>query len=78
MNQISTSNKIKAYKFEIDDGCGFQYIEGDFHMHGDDKPQYVTFLDLHSKLNVTPPHLIGKKLGAQRKELIAQGHRASK
>lgn len=50
---------------------------------GDDKPEYDIFLDLHSRQCDTPTsplhrHLIDKILEAQQKELIAQGHRASK
>lgn len=53
MNQMSESTKIDAYKFEIEDDCGFQHIEEDFHTHRDDKSQYAISLDLHDKLHVT-------------------------
>ena len=33
MNQISTNNQINVYKFETDNGCGFQYTEDDFYTH---------------------------------------------
>lgn len=39
MNKMIESTQIDSYKFEIDEGCVFQYFEEDIHMHGDDKPQ---------------------------------------
>lgn len=54
MKQMSVSTQMDTYKFEIDDGYGFQYIEEDIHMHGNKKLQYTISLDYHRKLHMTP------------------------
>lgn len=54
MNQMSVSTQIDTYKFEIDYGYGFQYIEEDIHMNGNDKLQYPISRDHHRKLHMTP------------------------
>lgn len=40
MNKMIETTQINSHKFEIDEDCGFQYVE-DIRMYGDDKPQNI-------------------------------------
>lgn len=50
MNQKSSSTQINACNLKIGDGHGFEYLEDNIHMHGNDEPQYTISLDLYHNL----------------------------